>query len=654
ALASLRTDHADMGGTLQRWIDTQRVQDQVTSNHLDQLQQSLDKVNGDLVFVRKNCVQSQKALSTLLEGMNRLLHGYTADMDTMSGAACLQVTRGLLREQRLSSEYGDPYVSERYVPMEALESALSTFTQQCEVGDPAPSPLFVSLADMGLGKTWSVVHYALSLCSREASLHSHTLLPFYIPLRNGLTDGLNTYFAVVEPATTAERCRCLHASGKTPVIILDGLDEIAISSGMRDALRWIEQFLQAASGSALLVLTCRSSVWANSPELGGKQGLRDYLYTPSQERGDEVCSVSLGEFSDSELVAAIQSYGLLSHPFTPLLLRMCRKPFMLRLVAADVVARGQLPDPSDLESFYPLFYSDTDRRDTVLYRMGLSKAVIQHTLGPFLELLGHPCATVTIRQIKEAHIDTKDSSWALVVSSGLLSATHIMRGASFTIATEYLPYVHRLMETEGLLQSAELNLRANFFGVDGAKTLAVALPSLTALTQLDLGWNDLGDDGAKALAVALPSLTTLTHLKLWNNSIGVDGAKALAVALPSLTTLKSLDLGWNDLGDDGAKALAVALPSLTALTQLDLGWNDLGGDGSKALAASLPSLTALTHLDLGSNNIGEEGAKALAVALPSLTALTQLHLGGNNFGDDGAKALAVALPSLTSLTYVRK
>ncbi|GIQ84709.1 hypothetical protein KIPB_006257, partial [Kipferlia bialata] len=198
--------------------------------------------------------------------------------------------------------------------------------------------------------------------------------------------------------------------------------------------------------------------------------------------------------------------------------------------------------------------------------------------------------------------------------------------------------------------STTLCLHRDFVGVDGAKALALALPSLTSLTCLRLEYSGIRDEGATALALALPSLTSLTHLSLHNNSIGDDGAKALAQALPSLTALTKLELITNKIGDYGAIALASALRSLTALPKLNLCCNRIGDYGAEALALTLPSLTALTELSLDINNIGDYGAKALARALPSLTSLTHLNLHRNNIGDEGAKAFAVALRSMTAST----
>lgn len=152
-------------------------------------------------------------------------------------------------------------------------------------------------------------------------------------------------------------------------------------------------------------------------------------------------------------------------------------------------------------------------------------------------------------------------------------------------------------------------------GVDGAKTLAKALESNTALSSLHLDGNQIGDEGAESLAKALKPNTTLSSLYLNGNQIGDEGAKALAQALPH-TELATLYLYNNQIGDEGAKALANAL--------------------------KLPS-TKLSTLGLSNNQISVEGAKALANALYTNATLSVLYIGMNMFGDKGATSLLIAL-----------
>jgi hypothetical protein len=162
--------------------------------------------------------------------------------------------------------------------------------------------------------------------------------------------------------------------------------------------------------------------------------------------------------------------------------------------------------------------------------------------------------------------------------------------------------------------------------------------AVESLDYSSLGW---GAAEAKAVAAVLAegAAPKLRQLDLKNNSIGDEGARALAGALPSATALEGLHLGNNSIGDEGARALAGWLPSARALLELSLKGNSIGAAGACALAGALLSAMALTQLHLGNNSIGDEGARALVAALPSSRALETLFLTDNSIGDEHKAAL---------------
>lgn len=72
------------------------------------------------------------------------------------------------------------------------------------------------------------------------------------------------------------------------------------------------------------------------------------------------------------------------------------------------------------------------------------------------------------------------------------------------------------------------------FVSQGATTLARALRSNRALTELDLRWNDIGNSGARALLGSLDSNRSLASLKLSGNKVtGVDHAWAMGSPYPA-------------------------------------------------------------------------------------------------------------------------
>ncbi|KOO35677.1 hypothetical protein Ctob_013874 [Chrysochromulina tobinii] len=189
--------------------------------------------------------------------------------------------------------------------------------------------------------------------------------------------------------------------------------------------------------------------------------------------------------------------------------------------------------------------------------------------------------------------------------------------------------------------------KAAFFAKVGA-----SLKQVRSATELKWSHKGLTDGDCKviALLIATKFMPALSNLELYGNSIGYEGAKAIADALQSGTAVVTkLELGGNKIGDEGAKAIAEALKVNAVVTTLDLRSNSIGDEGAKAIAEALKVNAVVTTLDLGYNYIKVEGAKAIAEALKVNRVLTTLWLNGNKIGDEGTKAIADALQTGTAV-----
>ncbi|KAG0375297.1 hypothetical protein BGX24_009306, partial [Mortierella sp. AD032] len=192
-----------------------------------------------------------------------------------------------------------------------------------------------------------------------------------------------------------------------------------------------------------------------------------------------------------------------------------------------------------------------------------------------------------------------------------------------------------------------LDLKGNSIGDDGAQALSEALKANLTLTTLDLKVNSIRDSGAQALAEALKANSTLTTLNLKGNSIWLKGFVAFSEALNKNSTLTAFDLLS---GINPAKTMFEALKADSTLTTLDLTDNSIGPDGAKALAEALKTNSTLTTLNLKFNSIGSDGGQALAEALKTNSTLTTLTLSSNPIGSHGGKALAETLKTNYTLT----
>ncbi|KAL0229422.1 hypothetical protein GEMRC1_014039 [Eukaryota sp. GEM-RC1] len=164
----------------------------------------------------------------------------------------------------------------------------------------------------------------------------------------------------------------------------------------------------------------------------------------------------------------------------------------------------------------------------------------------------------------------------------------------------------------------------------------------STVTSVNLRDNYIGDEGVRTLADALKVNTAVLRVNLWDNIVDVEGATALAEALKVNSTVTTVDLSSNCIGDEGARALAEALKVNSIVTN----------EGARALADSLKVNTTVTSVDLCNNVVGDEGARALAEALKVNSTVTSVDLHSNVIKDVGARSLADVLKVNTSLAYL--
>jgi Ran GTPase-activating protein (RanGAP) involved in mRNA processing and transport len=107
--------------------------------------------------------------------------------------------------------------------------------------------------------------------------------------------------------------------------------------------------------------------------------------------------------------------------------------------------------------------------------------------------------------------------------------------------------------------------------------------------QLNLRYNKLGPEGAAALAPAIAVCASMTKIWVRNNQLGNEGATILCDALreSTVTKVQELDLAGNRIGPEGAKAVAAMAAVVASMTRLDVRGNYLGEGGKAALRKAL-------------------------------------------------------------------
>lgn len=120
---------------------------------------------------------------------------------------------------------------------------------------------------------------------------------------------------------------------------------------------------------------------------------------------------------------------------------------------------------------------------------------------------------------------------------------------------------------------------------------------------LDLTDNLVTEEGGEHLARALRSNETLAELSLRLNRLGDEGAVPLIQSAARHPILQSLDLSSNGLGRAAADAFASLARSATSgLVVADLSSNALDEDAAEAIQEALASNASLTSLDLRAND----------------------------------------------------
>ena len=200
-----------------------------------------------------------------------------------------------------------------------------------------------------------------------------------------------------------------------------------------------------------------------------------------------------------------------------------------------------------------------------------------------------------------------------------------------------------------------LNLRWNILDERSMSMISQALKSNETIKTLDLSSNYIGVNGAKSLAVALCHNCTLEHLFISCNEIMDDGAVAICecfkIKNKKLSHIKSLHLASNSLTSRSITAITTAIQE-GALTLLDLSANDLGDNGVYEISKALQVNLTIKQLYLAESNIGVRGALSLAVALCYNHTLEDLHLVNNKILDDGAIAFGESLKTNRTLKYL--
>ncbi|GIQ86061.1 hypothetical protein KIPB_007840, partial [Kipferlia bialata] len=349
-LPLLSQPDADMRPLLNGWIAEEGTAD--TYSTLHQWQQ-LSRVGGELRCLRQNINRCILDLTKSHTAMTAVLRSYVGDMVSIASEVCSVIANAVLQAQCMDIEANVAcaalFDAALHVPRVSLQDIQKGYLQQVQRG-AAQRPLMVLVGDKGMGKTWSAMHLALSCLDQADSC----VVPFFVSLRTGMGVHMQALFGTDTPEGVALRCRALYQSGKTPLLVLDGLDECAEGTA-EGTMVWVDQFLKASVGEALLTITCVTSLWSRGD-------LSDYLTSRLFVDGSSAikgATAIISPFSASDLDKARVCYGLNTATLPPELCGMCHRPSVFRLVSDYVCNNGIDPDTLVEESVTDCGVPDT-------------------------------------------------------------------------------------------------------------------------------------------------------------------------------------------------------------------------------------------------------------------------------------------------------
>jgi hypothetical protein len=629
-LNQLDTQQEHVPEILEYWMEEQREQlSTMTQNQeeeliiLDNIENQLlipliDKFDKEMEQLHSEIAQTTKSISMANRSLNRMEEKIESifqevidkSLTSLPLTELLQTSRIQFQKIKLAGKFGYPYNPDLFIRTPDLDKSFRNFVQQKGI----INPVYLVLANIGMGKTWNAVHLGNTIRTEESAI------PFYIPMHLGyescLTDvfgGKGSGFANKIGKKCVEIKRNVN---KKVLLIFDGLDEYPIEN-RQPFINFLNQLIQGYKDSVLIMITDRITDWCiNDFILRFHRNVKKFIspnpkFNDIAERFTTVTPVSyyLSGFNDFQLNDAIMKYNLDKNRFPLKLFELCHTPYLLRLI----YERQDYPNPENVDEFMPLFYNPKERLNTILYRMDIVGST-EKVFFQIIQFFENSKNTkneqdFTNNTLINNLIQSNKTEWKRIRCSGIISEEIKGFTKEYKINSLFHPVLNRYLEDIGKLKKDSVSLAMREILKYHGTSLIRKDYDVLMILEKELGEIPLVSDILWNVFGFKTKNNRIIELGLYNK-----GLASIPAVIFKLNSLKVLVLDNNKL-----TSIPETIEKLNILQTLNLGHNLL-----KNLPKSLSKLILLKDLILWSNKF-----VSLPESFGNLTSLQKLFLFDN-------------------------
>ncbi|MFX1250110.1 MAG: hypothetical protein ACFFCZ_00670 [Promethearchaeota archaeon] len=357
----------------------------------------------------------------------------------------LFLSRSQIATVTFSSTFEIAYDSELYISRKEPEKLLDNYFTDMTRLLGVEKYFFVLLADAGLGKTWLLAHTVTTLTQKDSRL-----VPFFFTARKNFDQQVQLFIGsktLIDPTRIFLQFRdLLRPKGMLPLLVIDGLDELASPQLMRTLLVILSSL---AANQIPVIVSCREADWIGTQQIQTLlYEFNDQIFPGTTLPDGKTISLRLTEFTESEARRALQAYQI-PLKITPSQLVFLRKPYIVRVFADWYHQTGILPDPQDKVRFLEVFAggSGINPNMTILGRLNIrgdTRDLMLDLFELFLNESGQPKVTNLPKRKIRPLIEKNPYAWGILYSAGLFKEKEDRMTTLVTINDALAPFLQSL------------------------------------------------------------------------------------------------------------------------------------------------------------------------------------------------------------------